>query len=123
MSSTERVRRHRARKAAGLIPVDGEPPLPPEERLLPAVEETLKALQLGDSDQAAAALARQFARVIDRSKDQRYALRWLGPELHKVLESLQATPASRPAPKPAPPAGMSQLDKLREKRSVARRPL
>ena len=122
LSSTERVRRHRERKAAGLLPVDGEPPLPPEDRLLPAVEETLAALKLAGGDLAAAQLARRYADTIDKARDQAWALRWIGPHLLDILTSLHATPASRPAPRPSLPAGPSQLDRLRERRS-GRRPL
>jgi len=122
LSSTERSRRHRERKAAGLIPVDGEPPLPVEEQLLPAVRETIGALTLEDSDQAAAALALQFARTIDRARDQAWALRWIGPLLLASLEGLQATPASRPATAKIAPTGPNQLDRLRQSRTM-RRPL
>jgi hypothetical protein len=77
----------------------------------------LGALGLAESDRGAAQLARQYARVID----QAYAMRWVAPHLLEVLTALQATPASRPAAKPAP-AGPSQLDKLRAMRARDGRP-
>jgi len=115
-TSTERVRRFRERQRAALVPIEGPCPLPLDEQLAPSVAETLGALPLEASDQAAAALALQLARVIDRAANQPFALRHLGPLLLTNLESMGATPASRPAPKPAPP-GPTQLDRLRERRS------
>ena len=115
------MRRLRERRAAALVPIDGPCPLPLDEQLAPAVAEALAALPLEDSDQAAAALALQTARVIDRAPNQAYALRHLGPSLLDILTSLRATPASRPAVKPAP-AVSDQLDRLRQRRS-GRRPL
>jgi len=74
------------------------------ELLFPAVRATLASLGIstadGSKDAAAAKLALQYAITIDRAtpgKDYEWALRWLGPELHKVLESLGATPAARAA--------------------------
>jgi len=94
------------------------------ELLYPAVCETVASLELGSQDAAAAKLAKRYARIIDEAnpgKDYAWALRWLGPELHKVLESLGATPAARAAikraePKPAAPAQVSKLDQLRQAR-------
>jgi len=99
-TSTERVRRFRERQRAALVPIEGPCPLPLDEQLAPS----------------AAALALQLARVIDRAANQPFALRHLGPLLLTNLESMGATPASRPAPKPAP-SGPTQLDRLRERRS------
>lgn len=69
------------------------------ELLWPAVEETIADLGLGSSDAAAVKLARRYARVIDQATDAKQAsvLRWLGPELLKVLAELGATPAARAA--------------------------
>ncbi len=114
-TSTERMRRLRERRAAGLLPIDGEPPRPADELLLPAVEETLGALELTEADQAAAQIARRYAKVIDEARDPAYAYRWLGPLLLASLEALRATPMSRPAVKPGP-AGPSRLDQLRAAR-------
>lgn len=104
----------RERRAAGLLPVDGQPPRDPDELLLPAVEETLTALKLGESDAAAAQLARQYARIIDEASDPAWSARWLSPLLLDCLVQLGATPASRP--KQAPQREPSQLDKLRAAR-------
>lgn len=99
------------------------------ELLYPAVCATLASLDIdtkdGGKDAAAAKLAQQYARTIDEAppgKAYAAALRWLGPELHKVLDSLGATPAARAAiartaPKPAAPAQESKLDQLRAARA------
>jgi hypothetical protein len=104
------------KRAAGLLPVDGEPPRPAGERLLPAVEETLAALELGADGQAVAQIARRYADVIDKARDQAYAIRWIGPLLLDTLGALQATPQSRQVVMLAarPP---SQLERLRAARS------
>ena len=93
---------------------------PADELLGPAVEETLAALELGESDGAAAQLARQLARTIDQCRDQSWGYRWLGPYLLAVLEQLGATPAARARLKGGKPGerAPSQLDRLR----AARRP-
>jgi hypothetical protein len=111
-TSAERMRRLRERRAAGLLPADGEPPRPADELLAPAVAETFAALELGEGDQAAALLARRYAAVIDQAQNPAYALRWLGPLLLASLESLQATPMSRRAVRPVD-RQPSQLDRLR----------
>jgi hypothetical protein len=111
-TSTERMRRLRERRAAGLLPAEGEPPRPEDERLLPAVEETLKALQPGAEDAGTVQLARVYAGVIDQARNPAWAMRWIGPLLLDTLTALQATPASRPVA-PRVPHGMSRLDKLR----------
>ena len=78
------------------------------ELLYPAVCETIAALDLDSKDAAAVKLAKQYARTIDEQPPGKaYAgtIRSLGPELHKILESLGATPAARAAiKKPAKPA-------------------
>jgi hypothetical protein len=55
------------------MPVDGEAPRPPDECLRPTVEESVAALELGYSDQGAAALARRYAETIDKAPDQAWA--------------------------------------------------
>jgi len=74
------------------------------ELLWPAVAETLSQLDLGSEHAAAKKLAQRYAQVIDESKDQTYALRWIGPELLKALDALGATPAAK-----------AQIDKLTKK--------
>lgn len=72
---------------------------------------------LGGKDSAAVKLAKQYARTIDEQppgKAYAAAIRWLGPELHKTLESLGATPAARAAIKKpvkadARPSGLAAL--------------
>lgn len=110
------MRRLRARRAAS-IEADPEAPLRDADELLaPAVEGTLANLELKPENQAAAQLARQYARVIDQARDPAYALRWIGPLLQDVLVSLQATPASRGKAEPPRPRGPSPLDELRAMR-------
>jgi hypothetical protein len=115
-TSTERMRRLRERRAAGLIPIDGPAPLPADDRLLPAVEESIAALELGEDGQAAAALARRYASVIDGARDQAWALRWIGPLLLASLESLRATPMSRKDVRKPGPQRVTQHDQLRARR-------
>jgi hypothetical protein len=71
------------------------------ELLYPAVCQTIAVLKLDPDgqDAAAAKLAQRYAKLIDEASDAKQAnvLRWLGPELLKVLESLSATPAARAA--------------------------
>lgn len=95
------------------------------ELLFPAVCEAIASLDLDSKDAAAVKLAKQYARTIDEQPPGKlYAgtIRWLGPELHKVLESLGATPAARAAitrgSKDAKPGTqVSKLDQLREARA------
>lgn len=94
-TSTERMRALRERRAAALAPVPGAAPRDPGELLLPAVEQSIEALRLGEPYQAAAQLARMLASAIDEASDQAVALRVLGPQLAKVLDSIGGTPASR----------------------------
>jgi hypothetical protein len=107
------MRRLRERRAAGLIPVDGLPPLAEEDRLAPAVEESIAALKLGGQHAAAAQLARRYAEVIDQAENPAYALRWVGPLLLKSLEALQATPASRVGVRKPGPERPNQVQRLR----------
>lgn len=109
------MRRLRERRAAGLLPVEGQEPRPGDELLAPAVEETLAALELGEADAAAAQIARRYAKVIDEARDPAWSARWIGPLLLQALQELRATPASRPAVKPGP-GRPTQLDKLRAAR-------
>jgi hypothetical protein len=114
MTSTERSRKRRARLAAGLQPVEGEPLVDADDLLLPAVEETLTALKLADSDLAMAQVARSYARTIDQARDQAYALRHFGPLLLRALTELQATPMSRKdLPKKRAPRQPTQIEQLR----------
>jgi hypothetical protein len=95
------------------------------ELLYPAVCATLASLGIdtrdGTQDAAAAKLAQQYARTIDDAPDGKAyasAIRWIGPELLKVLESLGATPAARAAiskgaAKDTGPARENKLAKLR----------
>jgi hypothetical protein len=55
------------------MPVDGEPPPPPDECLRPTVEESVAALEPGEGDQGAAALTRRYAETIDKARDQAWA--------------------------------------------------
>lgn len=116
VSSTERVRAHRARRRALLGPVpdlERRPPL-----LADAVEVTIAALDLGERDAAVAALARLYADSLDQAQDQALALRAFGPLLLKTLEALHATPSTRPrTPGPRRPG---QLDRLRAEHQRAK---
>lgn len=95
------------------------------ELLYPAVYATVMSLDIDrdGKDGAAAKLALQYARTIDAEppgKTYAAAIRWLGPELLKVLESLGATPAARAAlkkPKPAD-AKPNRLQALRDARGA-----
>lgn len=88
--------------------------------LYPAVAEAIAALDLEPEDAGLVRLARHYAAAIDQAAtaaEARYATRWLGPELHKALESLGASPAARARLKGAKPA--VELDNpVRRLRSV-----
>ena len=113
-TSAERMRRLRARRAAGLNPAEGTTLRPAGELLAPAVEETLAALELGERDAAAAQLARRYAQVIDQAADPAWAARWIGPLLLRALEELRATPVARAAGRAAPPRrGPNRVAQLR----------
>lgn len=94
------------------------------ELLYPAVYATVMSLDIDreGKDGAAAKLACRYARLIDEASDAKQAsvLRWLGPELLKVLESLGATPAARAAIKQpkSPDAKPNGLAKLRAARGA-----
>jgi hypothetical protein len=100
------------------------------ELLWPAVAATITALKadgkIGPEDEAAVKLCQRYARVIDQTPDPKQAsVMWhLGAELHRVLESLGATPAARAnlaknTPKPAQNTE-NQLDRLRKARERRR---
>ena len=98
--------------------IEADPSMPVrdvDELLSPAVQETLTALNLKPEDTAAARLAERYAAVIDSARDPSWAMRWIGPELLRVLAELGATPMSRPKQQPTP-AGPSRLDQLRSVR-------
>lgn len=67
--------------------------------LVPAVAETVAALDLKPEDAAAVQLARRYAAAIDGSlgdnRAHASAMRWIAPQLLAVLESLGATPLAR----------------------------
>jgi hypothetical protein len=109
------MRRLRERQAARLEAVPGASPRGDDGALLPAVEKTIEALQLGEGDAALAQVARCLAMVIDNAQDTAAALKVFGPQLRRVLESLGGTPASRarlPQKAPerqGPPSKLAQL--------------
>jgi hypothetical protein len=114
------MRALRARRAAAIEAADDAPVRDAAELLVPFVEGTLAALQLGARDQAAAQLARRYAALIDDARDPAWALRWIGPLLLRVLEELQATPKSRPAAKGNPgPARENKVSQLRSAHAKA----
>lgn len=109
---------------------------------VPVVERTIRSLVLGPGDEAAAHLARRYAKAIDdagRFRDPEAAARALerlGPKLLAVLDKLGGTPASRsrllggtgapPPPDPEldeadgeerPPAPVGWLDAMRQARA------
>jgi hypothetical protein len=95
------------------------------ELLYPAAYATVMSLDIDrdGKDGAAAKLALQYARTIDEAppgKAYAAAIRWLGPELLKVLAELGATPAARAAMKKTvkPDAKPNGLQKLRDARSA-----
>lgn len=111
-SSAVRMARLRARRAAEESRLRLVPP-PPAELLLPSVEATIAALNLGPEDAAIAALARLLASTMDELEDQAVALRRLGPLLRRVLAQLHATPMSRARVLPSLPAtGGSRLVRI-----------
>lgn len=93
--------------------------VPADQLVLPAVQTALAQLRLTDQDAAAARLAERYAWALDNARDPAWALRWIGPELLKCLESLGATPAARAAvsrgeaPPPPPAATAPGLARLR----------
>lgn len=98
-----------------------------------AVDQTIAALGLAETDAAAVKLAREYAGTIDgmdgccaacdnphcgnRAHTSAWAMRWLAPLLLDCLAELGATPAARAKVKKGEPArGESQLDRLRKAR-------
>ena len=65
------------------------------ELLWPAVATTLAHINPGPEHEAIAKLAERYARVIDGTRDQAWAARWLMPLLLDCLAELGATPAAR----------------------------
>ena len=101
MSSTDRVRQFRARQRAALEADPDAYLRPVDDLLAPSVREALAALHLDGQDAAVAKLAEQLAVTIDRARDQARAMRWLAPELLRVLGELGATPQARAKIEPA----------------------
>jgi hypothetical protein len=118
-TSTERMRRMRERRRLALQPPEDEPPQrDPGELLLPAVRESVADLGLDESAAGAVRIAEAQARIIDRARDQAWALRWHGPLLMQALNDLGATPLARARMrKPVPPRGPNRLDQLRQARA------
>jgi hypothetical protein len=124
-TSTERSREHRARKRALAEAADRPLLRDASSLLLPMVEATLLELGLDGQDVAAGALAREYARAIDESRDRAWSLRWLGPLLQTALNELHASPKSRQAMKqtaPAVQAPPSRLAQLREAHATGTKP-
>lgn len=84
-----------------------------------ALESSLAALDTRDTDQAAVALARAYARTLDDGEGE---LTKVGPLLLAVLESLGMTPKGRAAVLGKGGAdgerGASRLDELRQRREA-----
>ncbi len=117
-TSTERMRRMRERRARSIEAGERLPVRDADELLVPAVHETIEALQLGPEYEAAAAVALRYAQAIDEAKDPAWALRWLGPELLRSLEELGGTPRARAKMKPAVKPGPERPNRLAELRAV-----
>ncbi|HEX7038674.1 MAG TPA: hypothetical protein VF202_01015 [Trueperaceae bacterium] len=95
--------------------------LQPADRLLtPAVNATLKHLDLAAADDAAVVLARKYAAAIDAGTDE--TLNDLGPKLLAVLESLGATPRARAALQKGGAGGQGQGQGKLAAIRAARRP-
>lgn len=88
-----------------------------DDLLVPAVRETLNALDVQAEDAAAVRLALRYAHTIDSNADTAWAMRWIGPLLLDALEQLGATPAARARlGKKAADAPVGQLAKIRAAR-------
>jgi hypothetical protein len=114
----------RARRKAALQAADAaEIALRPAGDLLePAVRETLDALGLDGQDAAAAQLAVQMARTIDRCKDPSWGYRWLAPELLRILGELGGTPRARSkATQKRDPVRSAQASRIQELRAAHRK--
>jgi hypothetical protein len=114
LTSTERSRAHRARKAASIEAPDRPVLRDASELMVPFVDSTIAALDLPAADLAQAQLARNLAAAIDSARDRAWALRWLSPHLQEALKALKATPAARPELKPITPPAPAGLSLLRE---------
>ncbi len=91
-SSTERMRALRARRAASLLPADGQAARDTNELLLPSVDEALATLDLDPEHAAARKLAQRYPGAGAGSSPARYQLRRAAGTL-----SFPASPVS-PAP-------------------------
>lgn len=124
-TSAERMRRLRERQAARLEAVPDAPRRDDDELLLPAVEQSLKALELGERDAGIAQVARRLASVIDDAQDPAAALRVFGPQLHKVLGALGGTPMARKGmpgkPQRQAPTRLAQLRAAHQNSPAKRR--
>jgi hypothetical protein len=110
------MRKMRQRRRESLNPVPGGGEMAAEDMLAPAVREALAALGLDGKDAAAAKLAELLAVTIDRADSQAWAMRWLAPELLRVLGELGATPLARaklPKSGRAAPAAPTRIQELR----------
>lgn len=95
-----------------------------DDLLVPAVRETLGALDVQAEDAAAVRLALRYAKTIDDhldadgQHDYAWAVRWIGPLLIDALEQLGATPAARARLKTGKTteAPVGQLAKIRAAR-------
>jgi hypothetical protein len=93
------------------------------ELLEPALLETIAALELKPEHAAAVKLAQTYARLIDDSHEDSpkvyaWAVRWVGPLLLDVLESLGGTPLARSRMKEGAPAGgPNKLEAFRQAHS------
>ena len=85
------------------------------ELLWPAVATTLAHINPGPEHEAIARLAERYAHIIDGTRDQAWAARWLMPLLLDVLAELGATPAAVARltkgvkPADAKPGGLAKL--------------
>jgi len=86
-----------------------------------ALDRSLASMKLTPSDEAAQALAREYAKAIDGNPEM---LAKVGARLLETLVELGMTPKARAAVMKGatPPAGVSKLDELRAKREQKARP-
>ena len=117
-TSTERMRRLRERRARSIEAGERLPVRDADELLVPAVQETVAALQLGPEFDAAAAVALRYAQAIDEAKDPAWGLRWIGPLLLASLEALGGTPRARAQMKPTARPGPQRPNRVAELRAA-----
>ncbi|MPZ60103.1 MAG: hypothetical protein GEU93_02170 [Propionibacteriales bacterium] len=88
---------------------------PADALLVPAVQESVKALKLGPEDSAAVALALDLARSLDEMGGELHTkmLAQTSGQLLRVLEHLHDRSTAVPGPQ-----RMSELDRLREARAA-----